>query len=53
METAFAGSSRTTQKFEVSLVEITPAAPWRFKDVESARCWCAMGRRRSPTTAIA
>ncbi len=34
METAFAGSSRTAQKFEVSLVEITPAAPWRFKDVD-------------------
>jgi ribonuclease BN (tRNA processing enzyme) len=34
METAFAGSSRSPQKFEVSLVELAPDRPWRFKDVE-------------------
>jgi ribonuclease BN (tRNA processing enzyme) len=34
METAFAGSSRSAKKFEVSLVELAPGAPWRFKDIE-------------------
>jgi ribonuclease BN (tRNA processing enzyme) len=34
METAFAGSSRSTKKFEVSLVELTPDKPWRFHDIE-------------------
>lgn len=34
METAFAGSSRSAKAFEVSIVEVVPDAPWRFKDVE-------------------
>jgi ribonuclease BN (tRNA processing enzyme) len=34
METAFVGSSRSTKRFEVSLVELAPHRPWRFKDVE-------------------
>jgi ribonuclease BN (tRNA processing enzyme) len=34
MEAAFAGSSRSAKKFEVSLVELTPDKPWRFKDIE-------------------
>jgi ribonuclease BN (tRNA processing enzyme) len=34
METAFAGSSRSARKFEVSLVELSPHAAWRFKNVE-------------------
>ena len=34
METAFAGSSHSAQKFELSLVELGPAKPWRFVDVE-------------------
>jgi ribonuclease BN (tRNA processing enzyme) len=34
MESAFAGSSRSTRKFEVSFAELTPDRPWRFNDVE-------------------
>jgi ribonuclease BN (tRNA processing enzyme) len=34
MDTAFAGSSRTAQKFDVVLVEISPETPWHFKNVE-------------------
>jgi ribonuclease BN (tRNA processing enzyme) len=34
METAFAGSSRTVQKFDVSLVELSPERPWRFQNAE-------------------
>jgi ribonuclease BN (tRNA processing enzyme) len=34
METAFAGSSRSAKKFEVSLVELAPERPWRFANVE-------------------
>jgi ribonuclease BN (tRNA processing enzyme) len=34
METAFAGSSRSAKKFEVSLVELAPDRPWRFANVE-------------------
>ena len=34
MEAAFAGSSRSAKKFEVSIVELTPDKPWRFKEVE-------------------
>jgi ribonuclease BN (tRNA processing enzyme) len=34
METAFAGSSRTVQKFDVSLVELSPERSWRFQNAE-------------------
>lgn len=34
MDAAFAGSSRVTRKFEVSLVELAPDVLWRFRDVE-------------------
>jgi ribonuclease BN (tRNA processing enzyme) len=34
METAFAGSSHSAKKFEVSLVELTPDHPWHFKNAE-------------------
>jgi ribonuclease BN (tRNA processing enzyme) len=34
METAFAGSSRSAKKFEVSLVELAPDRPWRFANVD-------------------
>jgi len=34
METAFAGSSRSAKKFEVSLVELGPEHPWRFRNAE-------------------
>jgi ribonuclease BN (tRNA processing enzyme) len=34
METAFAGSSHSTKKFEVSLVELAPERPWRFRNAE-------------------
>jgi ribonuclease BN (tRNA processing enzyme) len=34
METAFAGSSRSARRFDVSLVELAPHEPWHFKDVE-------------------
>jgi ribonuclease BN (tRNA processing enzyme) len=34
MEMAFEGSSCSAKKFEVSLVELTPDHPWRFKNAE-------------------
>jgi ribonuclease BN (tRNA processing enzyme) len=34
METAFAGSSQSAKKFEVSLVELAPEHPWRFRNAE-------------------
>jgi len=34
MEAAFAGSLRTARKFELSLVELTPDCPWRFRNAE-------------------
>jgi len=34
METTFAGSSRSTKKFDVPLVELAPDHPWRFKNAE-------------------
>jgi ribonuclease BN (tRNA processing enzyme) len=34
METAFAGSSHSVKKFEVSLVELAPEHPWRFRNAE-------------------
>lgn len=34
MDTAFAGSSRSTKKFEISLVGIEPGTTWRFQDIE-------------------
>jgi ribonuclease BN (tRNA processing enzyme) len=34
METAFAGSSRVTRRFDIALVELAPDTPWRFGDVE-------------------
>ena len=34
MEMAFMGSSRSAKKFEVSLVELTPDHPWRFRNAE-------------------
>ena len=34
METAFAGSSCSAKKFEVSLIELAPDHPWRFKNAE-------------------
>src|SRR5215475_839337 len=34
METAFAGSFLSPKKFEVSLVELAPAHPWRFRTAE-------------------
>jgi len=34
MEIAFAGSSRSARKFEISLVELVPERPWRFGNAE-------------------
>ena len=34
MEAAFAGSLHTEWKFELSLVELTPEHPWRFRNAE-------------------
>jgi len=34
METAFAGSSLSAKKFEISLIELTPDRPWRFRNAE-------------------
>ena len=34
METAFAGSAGSPKKFKVSLVELAPDHPWRFKNAE-------------------
>lgn len=34
METAFAGSSHSARKFEVSLVELAPEHAWRFRNAE-------------------
>jgi ribonuclease BN (tRNA processing enzyme) len=34
METAFAGSLRSPKKFEISLVELAPDHPWRFRNME-------------------
>ncbi len=34
MDTAFAGSSASAKKFEVSLVELEPETTWRFQDIE-------------------
>jgi ribonuclease BN (tRNA processing enzyme) len=34
MDAAFEGSARSTKRFEVSLVELAPEIPWRFKNAE-------------------
>ena len=34
MEAAFVGVLRTERKFELSLVELTPERPWRFRNAE-------------------
>jgi ribonuclease BN (tRNA processing enzyme) len=34
METAFPGSSKTKQKFELSLIELAPGQVWRWENIE-------------------
>jgi len=34
MDTAFAGSSRAALRFDISLVELAPEAPWHFRKAE-------------------